>query len=92
VAWQLNELACLHWRCWNDEWAVFDVGSGRTHQLDTLTAVTLMTIEPAVIDYSELVSCIAQELLIPNKTELSDALNGVLERLVTAGLIESVLP
>lgn len=92
MAWHLNALTSLHWRCWNDEWAVFDVGSGQTHQLDTLTAVTLMTIEPAAINHSELVSCIAQELLIPNKTELSDALNGVLERLVNAGLIESVEP
>lgn len=92
MAWQLNELASLHWRCWNDEWAVFDVGSGRTHQLDTLTAVTLMTIEPAAINHFELASCIAQELIIPNKAELSNALNDVLERLVTAGLIESVPP
>lgn len=92
MAWQLNELACLHWRCWNDEWAVFDVGSGQTHQVDTLTAVTLMMIETAARDHSELVSCVAQELLIPGQTELSDALNGVLERLVSAGLIESVVP
>lgn len=92
MAWQLNELACLHWRCWDDEWAVFDVGSGQTHQVDTLTAVTLMMIETATLDHSELVSCVAQELLIPGQTELSDALNGVLERLVTAGLIESVVP
>lgn len=92
MAWHLNALTSLHWRCWNDEWAVFDVGSGQTHQLDTLTAVTLMMIETAVLDHSELMSGVAKELLIPTDAELSDALNGVLERLVTAGLIESVVP
>ncbi|MHB1198049.1 MAG: HPr-rel-A system PqqD family peptide chaperone [Polaromonas sp.] len=88
----MNELACLHWRCWNDEWAVFDAGSGQTHQMDTLTAVTLMMIEAAVLDHCELVSRVAQELLIPIDAELPDALKGVLERLVTAGLIEPVAP
>lgn len=92
VAWHLNALASLHWRCWNDEWAVFDVGSGQTHQMDTLTAVTLMMIESAALDHSELVSRVAEELLIASPTELSDALNGVLECLLTAGLIESAVP
>jgi len=92
VAWQLNELACLRWRCWNDEWVVYDIGSGQTHQMDTLTAVTLMMIEAAALDDCELVSRVATELLIPSHAELSDALNGVLERLATAGLIESVVP
>lgn len=92
MAWHLNSLASLHWRCWNDEWAVFNVGSGQTHQMDTLTAVTLMMVEASPVDSSELVSRVAEELLIPGNQELSDVLNGILDRLATAGLIESAVP
>lgn len=89
MTWCLNGLTSLHWRCWDEEWAVFDVGSGQTHQMDTLTAVVLMTIEASSLDTSELMSRLAEELLIPHNQELLDTLNGILERLATAGLIES---
>ncbi|WP_114971795.1 HPr-rel-A system PqqD family peptide chaperone [Rhodoferax ferrireducens] len=89
MVWHLNALASLHWRCWNDEWAVFDVGSGQTHQMDTLTAVTLMMVEATSLSLSELVSWVAEEMLIPCDQELSHALSGILERLAAAGLIES---
>jgi PqqD family protein of HPr-rel-A system len=92
VAWHLNALAALHWRCWDNEWAVFDVGSGQTHQIDTLTAVTLMMLEASPVPLPELVSRVAEELLIPGDQELSAALSGVLKRLVAAGLIESAVP
>lgn len=91
MAWHLNALVTLHWRCWDNEWAVFDVGSGQTHQMDTLTAVTLMIVEASPVDLHELVSRVADELLVPGQTELSSALSGILERLVAAGLIESTL-
>lgn len=89
MAWHLNGLASLHWRCWDNEWAVFDVGSGQTHQMDTLTAVTLMMVEASPVHLPELASRVAEELLIPRDQELSTALSGVLERLVAAGLIET---
>lgn len=93
MVWHLNALASLHWRCWDDEWAVFDVGSGQTHQMDTLTAVTLMMVEAVpVVDFPGLVSRVAEELLIPGSQALSDALSAILERLAAAGLIESKVP
>ena len=91
VVWHLNMLASLHWRCWNDEWVVFDVGSGQTHQMDTLTAVTLMMVESTASTLPELVSRIADELLIPSDNQLSDAVGGILEQLAATGLIESTL-
>lgn len=60
--------------------------------MDTLTAVTLMMVEASPVDSSELVSRVAEELLIPGNQELSDVLNGILDRLATAGLIESAVP
>ena len=91
MAWHLNVLASLHWRCWNNEWAVFDVGSGQTHQMDTLTAVTLMMLEASPVHLPELVSRVAEELLIPCDQELSTALSGALQGLVAAGLIETAI-
>ncbi len=92
MTWRLNPLASLHWRCWNDEWAVFDVGSGQTHQLDTLTAVTLMMLEAHPAGLPDLVSRLAQELLLPGDQTLQAALAAVLARLQGAGLIEGALP
>ena len=91
MAWHLNVLASLHWRCWNNEWAVFDVGSGQTHQMDTLTAVTLMMIDTSPVHFPELLCRVAEELLIPCDQTLSAALSGVLQGLVATGLIETAI-
>jgi hypothetical protein len=70
---------------------VFDVGSGQTHQMDTLTAATLLAVEACAGCIDQLVSRIASELTVTNDHELSNAVRGVLERLATTGLIESTL-
>lgn len=57
--------------------------------MDTMTAVVLMTVEASSVDTSELMLRLADDLLIPHNRELLDTLNGILERLATAGLIES---
>ena len=86
--WQLNGLAELHWRQWNDEWVSFDMGSGQTHQMDSLTAVTLILLEEASATQRELELKVSKELQVPSSKELTCALGGVLERLATTGLIE----
>ena len=82
-------MASLKWRCWNDEWAVFDVGSGQTHQMDTLTAATLMIVEAAPASTPELLLQVAGDFLIPSDSILSDLLSVILTRLETTGLIEA---
>lgn len=89
MVWKLNEMASLSWRCWNDEWAVFDVGSGQTHQMDTLTAAALMIVEVAPASTSELLIKVAEDFSVPNDSILSDVLSDILMRLETTGLIES---
>ena len=89
MLWRLNELVDLSWRNWQDEWVVFDTGSGQTHQLDALTAATLMTIEAGDLQISELVSQVAETLNIDVNSELNNALQGILDRLVAADLIMS---
>ena len=59
--------------------------------MDTLTAVTLMMLESTASTLPELLSRIADELLIPSDNQLSDAVGGILEQLAATGLIESTL-
>lgn len=89
MSWRLNSLVAIHWRCWSDEWAVFDVGSGQTHQMDTLTAVTLMVIEAGAIDLPELLALVASELQLTNDSQLSIAVTDVLKSLTDIGVLEA---
>jgi PqqD family protein of HPr-rel-A system len=89
VSWQLNGLVELHWRHWDNEWAVFDVGSGQTHQMDTLIAVTLMVIEAGAIDLPELIALVASELQLTNDSQLSIAITDVLKSLTDIGVLEA---
>lgn len=70
---------------------MFDVGSGQTHQMDTLTAATLLAVEVSAGDIDQLVAQIASELTVPDGYELSNAVRGVLDRLAATGLVESAL-
>ena len=81
-------MASLKWRCWDDEWAVFDVGSGQTHQMDTLTAATLMIVEAAPANTADLLSQVSEDFLLPSDRALSDVLSVILTRLEDTGLIE----
>lgn len=87
---RLTALTQLHWRRWNDEWTVFDVGSGQTHLMDTLTAVTLMFLEKNAMDEDELISLIAQKFLFPLDIKLSNTIKDIIERLINIDLVESV--
>lgn len=89
MSWQLNGLVKLHWRHWSSEWAVFDVGSGQTHQMDTLTAVTLIMIEAGAIDLPALLGLVANELLLPNDLQLSIAVTDILKSLTGSGMLEA---
>lgn len=88
MVWQLNPLTILCWKCWDNEWAIFDVGSGQTFQMDTLTAIILMMVEAAACNLPEIRARLGEELLIPNNHELSDAISGILQQLEGTGLIE----
>jgi len=81
-------MASLRWRRWNDEWVVFDIGSGQTHQMDTLTAATLMIVEAAPARMSDLLSKISEDFSVPSDSMLSNVLSSILTRLEITGLIE----
>ena len=89
LIWRLNDLAQLHWRRWDDEWVVFDVGSGQTHQMDTLTAATVMTLEAGPLESAQLTASVAEELLIEAEPSFQHTLSGILDRLSAVGLVEA---
>ena len=91
AVYRLNPITQLHWWQFGEDWVLFEAVSGHTHQMDTLTAVTLMTLGRTSVQLPELVSQIAEELELPVNPELSNALSGILERLAAAGLIESAV-
>lgn len=67
---------------------MFDVGAGQTHQMNTLTAATLMILESGPVSLPQLAAEVSADLVIPAGQELDQALNGILKNLETAGLIE----
>jgi PqqD family protein of HPr-rel-A system len=86
----LGTLVALHWRNWDDEWVVFDSGSGQTHKVDHLSAAILTLIEAGAITAHELSAQLSQasDLPIP---EWRQAIDTVVGQLWELGLIESEL-
>ncbi|OQW87852.1 MAG: hypothetical protein BWK72_11140 [Rhodoferax ferrireducens] len=89
MLWRLNSLVKLSWRHWQNEWVVFDAGSGHTHQMDALTAATLMTVEAGELEMSELVTQVSQTVSIELNPELALTVQEILGRLVAVGLVTS---
>ncbi|MET0081734.1 MAG: HPr-rel-A system PqqD family peptide chaperone [Sedimenticola sp.] len=54
TVWRLEQGVKLIWHRWDDEYLVFNEGSGATHLLDTSTAGLLQTLESSPQHFSEL--------------------------------------
>lgn len=86
--WRLNPLSTLHYRRWSDEWVVFDVGSGQTHSMDTVSAVALMHCEGGWADLSRIASAVALDLELPATALIIPTLQAVLDQFTNLGLLE----
>jgi PqqD family protein of HPr-rel-A system len=87
---RLGTLVSLHWRNWDDEWVVFDSGSGQTHNVDHLSAAILTLIETGAITERELLSQLSQASGVSGP-EWRQAIHIAIGRLGEIGLIESEL-
>jgi PqqD family protein of HPr-rel-A system len=92
TVWRLQPLRDLHWRRWDDEFVVFDLGSGETHLFDALTAAALMCFDSGPLDLDGLTAQIAAELALPRDEGLSPALSELIEGLSRLGLVEPNTP
>jgi len=80
----------LHWQSWDDEFVVYNSGSGDTHLLDVVAAEALQSLERESANLLELARKVAASLEI----KLDDKLSAYLERLVPdfhrLGLVERI--
>jgi len=86
--WRLNLLSSLHYRNWDDNWVVFDVGSGQTHQMSTLCAVALMHCENGWIHLADVAAGVSADLHLPLEDNLSEILQPLLSNLLRLDLLE----
>jgi PqqD family protein of HPr-rel-A system len=80
----------LYWRCWADEYVVFDESSGHTHQLDAMRAFVLDVLAQSPCSFEGVLSELAS---IPATTELpslSELLTTFLNEFGAHGLVEEI--
>ncbi len=78
----------MHYRRWGNEWVVFDVGSGQTHEMDTTSAVSLMHCENGWISLSGISNGVMTDLGLPSSNVLTDSLAALLKQFTNLGLLE----
>ena len=86
--WRLNPRSGLHYRCWGNEWVVFDVGSGQTHEMDTVSAVCLMYCENGWISLPDIARGVMKDLDLSGTAPLTDSLQTALNQFTGLGLLE----
>jgi len=88
--WKVNSGFPLYWQSWDNEFVVYNSGSGDTHLLDPVAAEALQSLEQESADLSELAGKIAASLKIEPDSEFSAYLEQLLSNLYKLGLIERV--
>lgn len=87
--WRLNPCVRLYWLSWDEDHIVFNAASGQTHVLNELGAAILRLLEENALNPMEIGQRIVtqyEELVLD--TELSAAIEALLENLDMLGLIE----
>ena len=88
AAYKLNPLIQLHWRQLDDDWLIFEVLSGQTHQIDKVTAAVLMCFEASTaLSFAELLVVLAREFDITVADAGASVIASVVDRLAALGLI-----
>ena len=88
AVYKLNPLIQLHWRQLDDDWLIFEVLSGQTHQVDKVTAAVLMCFEAGTaLSFAELLVVLAREFGIIVDDEDALPIASVVDRLAALGLI-----
>lgn len=90
--WQLSPGSSLIWKAWDDEYVVFNAGSGNAHLLDALTGEALKVLERTGTDAAQLTRMLAADLGVEPSEELDRRIDKIIGQLYLAGLIERVAP
>ena len=90
VVWRLSRGSSLTWKAWDDEYVVFNVGSGSAHLLDALTGEALAVLEREEADANRVTREVAAELGVEPSDELQRRIEAAIAQLHRVDLIESV--
>ena len=88
--WKVNPEFPLQWQVWDDEFVLYNTGSGDTHLLDTLAAEVLQSLEIESADLLELIDRVAASLRIEPDSKFSAYLEQLLSDLHKLGLIQRI--
>lgn len=86
--WRLNPRSELHYRHWGNEWVVFDVGSGQTHEMDTISSVVLMHCDGGWISLADVTRGLMRDLDLSLTIELFRSIESSLGQFTNLGLLE----
>jgi PqqD family protein of HPr-rel-A system len=88
AAWKGVESHELMWSSWDDEFVVYRVASGDTHQLSPLAVEVLHVLQQAPVSLKQLTEHIAAALQVPCDDALMVYVDEILDSLKRSGLIE----
>ena len=88
--WKVNSEFPLQWRSWDDEFVVYNSGSGDTHLLDPVAAEALQNLEREEASLGELTGRVGASVKTEPDSELCAYLEKLLSDFYKLGLIERV--
>ena len=88
--WQPVHNFDLHWRFWEDQYVVYNAGSGHTHLLDPVAALIVQNAAERDWDTDELIQHIVGLLELEGTQEIRENIQQILWNLNTLGLLEAV--
>ena len=88
MAWKISDGSKLVWKLWDDEYVVFNVGSGDTHLLDSIAAETLGQLERSPAHVSELIHRVSTALEASPSPELAARVEQLVAEFAALGLVD----
>jgi len=91
LRWQTPPSVVFHWKLLEDQYVVYNSGSGHTHVLDPIAALLVQQLNERCCETAELVQRIASLLNLETTEEFSNELQQTLSELDELGLVESLI-
>jgi PqqD family protein of HPr-rel-A system len=88
--WRTPRVA-LHWKLLEDQYVVYNSGSGHTHVLDPVAALVIQQLTERCLETTELVQRIGTLLGLEPTEEFSTELHQTLSELDKLGLVEPLI-
>lgn len=80
----------MHWATWDDEYVIFDEGSGQTHRVDAVRAFVVNRVLDGECSATNLVDVLANIPHLANSFNVEELVENILNELCSHGLVEAV--